>query len=316
MALFEDDIKTKIRELGEEQVSIIKRVLDNKEIIEKLSEENANLRSELEALKALRAEDSARITALQSEASELKNRIETSNFVPPNDGGKREVATVPALTDMFPFKVFFDENDTANIYLPQGSCYYGGKEVEYPEGVSNDILAIPQCKNNVWGLIKKYKAGGSSSEKYKLSFANGKGSLSKQENEDGSTETTIVNFLIAKLDDGVQVVHSAVSFGGGSSGEVGFPQFTPGNNKISGGVVCIARQYYYVNGIEKALVDGPYRLKFTYNAVKGSFNNIVIEEGDGFEAPTDDISYAPLFTIKDGEISGDYRGAAYLMVRE
>lgn len=126
--------------------------------------------------------------------------------------------------EVYPFKVSVDpEDDVLKIYLPQGSCYYGGQEVEFPEGVSNNILAIPQCENNVWGVIKEHKEDGSTSASYTLSFEDTRQATTSTTNDDGSSDKVVVNFPVAKLGNntnGVQIVHSAVSFGGGgSSGE-------------------------------------------------------------------------------------------------
>lgn len=95
-------------------------------------------------------------------------------------------------------------------------------------------------------------------------------------------------------------------------------QFKDGS--ILSGVVCIARQYYLVDGLspaegESRISDGEYRLKFTLNNSTKQWV-IVVEKGSGFAAPNDTTSYAPLFSIYDGEVAADYRNTVYLYARE
>lgn len=84
-----------------------------------------------------------------------------------------------------------------------------------------------------------------------------------------------------------------------------------GESKVIGnGVVCIGRQHYIVNGC-KLSGDGQYRLKVDLSSME-----VTVEAGDGFEGPDDEVSYIPLYEVKDNEIVKDYRSNFCVVARE
>lgn len=86
-------------------------------------------------------------------------------------------------------------------------------------------------------------------------------------------------------------------------------------HKVSGGAICLSRQYFKVEEMSKMIQDGDVRLKIQYQYPLTDIK-VSIELGDGFEAPTDSVAYVPLFKLDKGKIVEDYRGAPVHVIRE
>ena len=80
--------------------------------------------------------------------------------------------------------------------------------------------------------------------------------------------------------------------------------------KIGEGVVCIGRKHYKVS--ESGLSgDGEYRLKVDLSSM-----TVIVEKGNGFEEPKDEVSYIPLYEVQNDSIVKDYRSNFCVVARE
>lgn len=79
---------------------------------------------------------------------------------------------------------------------------------------------------------------------------------------------------------------------------------------INEGVVCIGRKHYKIGQCELN-GDGEYRLKVDLSSM-----TVTVEKGDGFAAPKDEVSYIPLYQVKDNSIVKDYRANFCVAARE
>lgn len=101
--------------------------------------------------------------------------------------------------------------------------------------------------------------------------------------------------------------------GGGGEG-IGSFKYDKETGLVGGGAVCLGRKFVKVEPMETPVTDGSVRLKITYGQVIAG-TTVEIEIGDGFEDPTNEVGYIPLYDIAEGEIVEDYRGAPVHVIR-
>lgn len=95
----------------------------------------------------------------------------------------------------------------------------------------------------------------------------------------------------------------ALEGSGVAAGSTGGFAYDENSRTIAPGAIAVGRQFIRVDGISDT-TDGEYRIVINMAARTGT-----IEIGSGFATPTDTMTYAPLFTIVNGKVAEDYRGA-------
>lgn len=174
-----------------------------------LKKEREELLGRIESLQNSVSESSARITILESNLE-----IEKSAVVAPilPKSVKRDNSNlIPQTDDPYPFMIFYDENGELQIYLPNGSCYYGSKEVEYPEGrdEANGLLALNGFSDEVWAVI----IGSKEEEEESQDEEEEPPRKLEIRPEKGEPDESLMNILIADLKNEIQLVKGAVAFG-------------------------------------------------------------------------------------------------------
>lgn len=117
--------------------------------------------------------------------------------------------------------------------------------------------------------------------------------------------------------DGAKKKPAGGADGGGGGGSCGGFAYDPETGSISSGCVIVGRTPILVQGVS-GVSTGKWRVKVT---IGQSSTTAEIEQGDGFTAPTESVSYIPLYDISEtttSDSSGnavtdtsvtDYRGA-------
>ena len=124
---------------------------------------------------------------------------------------------------------------------------------------------------------------------------------------------TLLNEDGAPIDDGGDDTPYEITGSGGIGGSCSGFKYAGGS--IGVGSVNIRRQSYKANeeGFAVSVAEGDqtvhhYRLKMTIPESSDEEPEFAVEEGDGFEAPSDGVVYFPLYDIQAGEVVADYRG--------
>jgi hypothetical protein len=110
---------------------------------------------------------------------------------------------------------------------------------------------------------------------------------------------------VKDVEKGAPVVES-----GGTDWTGGFSYV---DGEIKSGCVMVGRRAIKVSGLPLKTKDGTYCVCVTLTS---STPEASIMAGDGFAAPDGNTSYIPLYTLKNGKIIEDYRGASTIPVWE
>lgn len=109
---------------------------------------------------------------------------------------------------------------------------------------------------------------------------------------------------VITLDNGVKVLATG-SIGGG-----GMFAWHPTTKTIGAGGVMVGRRFFLATGTGTANVaDGTYFCKVTLGTPPTVEVVVASTTGGSFPAPGGNISYIPIYTIANGQIYQDYRGA-------
>ena len=196
-------------------------------------------------------------------------------------------------------------HDLGYIYstTPDDNMYFNNENID-----GSIIAGFPAPKN--WADdVSIEEADG----KYRLkNFENGGGCVA---NLNDMLTNTVQNCadkgkhqILCRYKNGANdpVVHwlpfpdDALVAGGGSKWTGSFSYF---DGMIHSGCVTVGRTPILVSGM--SATSGDYRIRVTL----GANPTAVLESGSGFAAPSGNVSYIPVYTLSNGEVTADYRGS-------